>query len=70
MSDLCHPVVVLERHEFCPMTHFCKRCGVSRHMVFDLDILCAASDNVIAISHIRSAQKFLERGLTVPGYMK
>lgn len=56
-----HEVIVLERHDVCCLTHFCKRCGLPAVAWAIEPILCAASDNLIAISHIRALRIFSEK---------
>lgn len=56
-----HEVIVLERHDVCGLTHYCKRCGLPASIWALEPILCAASDNLIAISHIRALRIFSEK---------
>lgn len=48
-----------DRHDICPMTLFCVRCGVSLYDIADGNAdRCHHAHNVIAISHIIAARRF------------
>ncbi len=52
----------LETHEIDPATKYCKRCGEHAADVMVNSKICAATDNVIGISHILSAARRAEGG--------
>lgn len=46
-------VIVLSTHKICPRTGFCERCGNHEEYIDFYRVLCAASENTVAISHLR-----------------
>lgn len=48
------PVHTAIHHDYCADTGFCKRCGLHRQHVRDMQIQCHFSDNLVAMTHIRA----------------
>lgn len=44
-------------HKFDPWTYFCLKCGEAMEHAFDFETSCHATENVIAISHLRCAAR-------------